>query len=169
MRIWWKPWNFFPEKWKVQKPISTPHESQRCTSYQMKEEKETATPNFATENQTFHLLNLLRKTGLLTDSKPKALGRWINLKPPLVQCMDPSHPELSSPKLHMDTSCLSVLSSNVTFSERITFLTLYQKQPVGLHDHISLYFHHIFSCIQKCLRFLIYLSPLLECEFPTGK
>lgn len=120
--------------------------------------KVMATSNFATENQTFHLLNLLGKTGLFTDFKPKALGRWINLKPLLVQCMEPSRPELSSPKLHMDTSCLSVLSSNVTSSERITFLTLLSKavrRPSWPHLTLSSPNIYLYSKMSQ----FSYLSP----------
>lgn len=95
---------------------------------------------------SIYSVNLLGKTGLSTNSKPEALGLWVSLQAALVKAIDP---ELSAPIFHMvDTYCLSVLSSNVTFSERITFLTPYFPQALFVTS-CSCIFTKIFISTQK--------------------
>lgn len=61
------------------------------------------------------------------------------------------------------TSCLSGLSSNVTSSERITFLTTYQKQSSGPLYHILLFdFHRSIYQYSKSLIIFWLLLLLLE-------
>lgn len=161
MRIWWKLWTFFPEKWKVHKRIPTPQESQRYTSYQMKGEKKgDGTLKLCNRKSNLQFSQFVKGNRSVYRFQTKGIGVGINLKPPQLQCIDSPSPVLSSPKLHMDTSCLSVLSSNVSSSERITFLTPYQKPSAGLHDHISLLFSQNYLLVFKNVSIFLFVSPI---------